>query len=166
MSLRTLILLSPFVLAVILGRAVRLPEEPRAQDTGPMYNFSMKRYQWNERPLLVFSPSRDDRAYCETMIVWNRNGPKLDEYDLALIEVFEDGVSRAEGREIPQESATHLRELFQVEDGDLTILLVGKDGSEKGRWNHLPRLQDIYDLIDPMPMRQREIRSQQQAHPE
>ena len=166
MSLRTLILLSPFVLAVILGRAATIPEEFPEQETGPMHHFSMKRYQWNNRPILIFAPSRDDRSYCETMIIWNRNIPELDARDIVLIQVFEEGISRAEGREIPQDSANHLRERFQVDDGDMTIVLVGKDGTEKARWDRLPPLQRIYDLIDAMPMRQREIRSQASAHPE
>jgi hypothetical protein len=160
-----LILLSPFVLAVILGRAVTVPEESPEQETGPMHHFSMKRYQWNSRPLLVFAPSKADLTYCETMMIWNRNVPELVEQDLVLIEVFEDGISRAEGREIPQDSAEDLRETFQVEAGKLTIVLVGKDGTEKGRFDQLFPLQPIYDRIDASPVPSREVRSQREAHP-
>ncbi len=131
-----------------------------------MHHFSMKRYQWNSRPVLIFAPSRDDRSYCETKMIWNRNGPELDNRDIVLIEVFEDGTSRAEGREIPQDSANHLRESYQIEEGKLAIVLVGKNGSEKGRWEKLPPLQRIYEMIDAMPMRQREIRSQKATDPE
>ncbi|MEW4566569.1 DUF4174 domain-containing protein [Tautonia sp. JC769] len=166
MSLRTLILLSPFVLAVILGRAVTIPEESPERETGPLHNFSMNRYLGKDRPLLVFSPSREDASYCETMIIWNRNVPELEDRDLALIEVFEEGISRAKGREIPRDSAAELRSKYQVELGKLTIILVGKDGTEKGRFDQLFPLQDVYDHIDTMPMRKQEVRSRQDARSE
>ncbi len=40
----------------------------------------------------------------------------------------------------------------------MTMVLVGKDGDEKARWNRVVNPQEIFDLIDSMPMRQSEMR--------
>ena len=38
----------------------------------------------------------------------------------------------------------------------LTVILIGKDGGEKGRWSQLVDPDEVFALIDAMPMRQRE----------
>ena len=46
-----------------------------------------------------------------------------------------------------------------MEDGTFAAILVGKDGGEKHRSVEPISPQTLFDLIDAMPMRQREIRS-------
>ena len=38
-----------------------------------------------------------------------------------------------------------------------SVVLIGKDGGEKLRVNAVPDLQSIYEVIDGMPMRSREM---------
>ena len=51
-----------------------------------------------------------------------------------------------------------LRRRFEPNRLGLTVVLVGKDGLEKGRWNRPVDVDEIFALIDTMPMRQREMR--------
>jgi hypothetical protein len=38
------------------------------------------------------------------------------------------------------------------------IILIGKDGTIKGKWEKKVSVKEIFDLIDSMPMRKAEIR--------
>jgi hypothetical protein len=57
-----------------------------------------------------------------------------------------------------ERAADSLRKDFSIKPGQMTVVLIGKDGGE-----NLPRgsqagLNEIFSLIDSMPMRQREMR--------
>ena len=68
--------------------------------------------------------------------------------DLIVFRVFEDD----EGKD--------LRERFSPKPGGFTLILIGKDGGVKLRRENGADLQDIFDLIDGMPMRKAEMRRQ------
>lgn len=160
MSLRTLILLSPFAIAVLLGKLATVPEIPQPREEPRnvgMIDFTMKRYELTHRPLILFSPSSITATYLESMIVLNRNGSFLQDRDMVVVEVFEEGTSRADGRAMVPDSAAKLRELFGVEPGESAVVLVGKDRAEIERWEKLPPLREIFGTIDAMPMRQHEV---------
>ena len=59
---------------------------------------------------------------------------------------------------LPAGAERDLRERFKPEAKGLTIILVGKDGTEKGRWTQPLDPGGLFALIDTMPMRQQEIR--------
>ena len=51
-----------------------------------------------------------------------------------------------------------LAKKYNVNKGELTLILIGRDGGEKYR-SHTPvSTQTLFDIIDSMPMRQSEIR--------
>lgn len=160
MSPRTLLLLSPFALAILLGKLATVPEQTTKHDHQGklgMIELTMDRYAGTHRPLILFAPSSISPQYLETMVILNRNGSFLQERDLVVIEIFEEGISRSDGRAITPASAAKLREHFEIEPGASAIILVGKDKTEKRRWESLPALREIFETIDAMPMRQQEI---------
>ncbi len=67
---------------------------------------------------------------------------------------------RGPTRTSPLDPATgeRLRSTFGVRPDDATAILIGKDGGEKQRQPLGERLDPLLDLIDGMPMRQRETR--------
>ena len=56
------------------------------------------------------------------------------------------------------EEAPAARERFGVETGCFAAVLVGKDGTVKHRSHEPVAPEKLYELIDAMPMRQREMR--------
>jgi hypothetical protein len=80
------------------------------------------------------------------------------ERDLLLIEVVDDGPSRLEDRPLTTAADERLRNRFDVELSAFRVILVGKDGTEKRRDEAPVSAQSIFDTIDAMPMRQREMR--------
>ncbi len=57
-------------------------------------------------------------------------------------------------------AARGLRERFDVPRGAFRVVLVGKDGTEKRRAPKPVPARSLFDTIDAMPMRQREMREQ------
>ena len=58
---------------------------------------------------------------------------------------------------LPPGANRDLRRRFRPEGPGLTVVLVGKDGGEKARYRGVVDPDDIFALVDSMPMRRREI---------
>lgn len=91
------------------------------------------------------------------------------ERDLLLVQVPARGRGQWRGwgsdeaaaaRAVSAEAIARLRERFGVAEDAFALILVGKDGTEKRRDEAPVPLQAIFDEIDAMPMRQRELRRQ------
>ncbi len=114
------------------------------------------------RPLVVFARDADDKklqrqlaAYCEA-----ENG--FEERDMTLVVIYEEGDSFAGERPLTARDCDALRDRFRrnrkgAADG-FAALLVGKDGGVK-RTSYEPLdAADLFEQIDRMPMRRRELR--------
>ena len=69
--------------------------------------------------------------------------------------------STIDGSELPEQTARALIKRFPCSKG-FAVYLVGKDGGTKLTGVEPVNPLEIYQLIDSMPMRQREIRENQQ----
>jgi hypothetical protein len=118
--------------------------------------FELSDHVWKNRVLLAFAPSRADEAYALLRDEWGAQGDGVADRDLLLVEVFEQGESRAGDVGLPASTAAELRSQFQVEPGVSTFILIGKDGTVKLRRGQV-RLSDLFPVIDAMPMRRAEM---------
>jgi hypothetical protein len=91
-----------------------------------------------------------------------RNG--LRDRDILVFEIFEKGQSRLGSPPLKKDSADFLRESFSVQQGSFLVVLIGKDGEEKIRWQKV-NLTEIFAVIDGMPMRQREMKERGKNQP-
>ncbi|MBE7183329.1 MAG: DUF4174 domain-containing protein [Methylobacterium mesophilicum] len=112
--------------------------------------------QWKKRVVIVFGL---DEAQVDRQL----NGMLADrealaERELVLIHVDGEAVAVPFG-DVDPPRAGALREAFRVSpDIPFTVILVGKDGGEKLRQTEPVSPEDIFSLIDSMPMRQSETR--------
>ena len=67
-------------------------------------------------------------------------------------------MSRVGERPLSTHAAAALREQLRLVSGQLTTVLIGKDGGEKLRRTNDVDLFEILGLIDTMPMRRQEMR--------
>jgi hypothetical protein len=87
---------------------------------------------------------------------------------MRLITVFAD---RGRIRAVPEDAGTPLdttsierrRRRYEVPDDGFAVVLVGKDGTEKRRDLSPVPVAPIFETIDAMPMRQREMRGDQEG---
>jgi hypothetical protein len=111
-----------------------------------------------KRVLLLFSKSRSDASLDRQLALLGDRRADIADRKIVVLTV-------SAGREpmavmgyasLPQGAGRELTTRFQPGKDGLTIVLVGLDGTEKGRWRHVLDPQILFDLIDSMPMRQEE----------
>ena len=98
----------------------------------------------DKRQLLLFT-QKDSKMAEKQLAIWKAAQPGIEERDLTITEVT--------GNEL-------LYKKYKVDrQTDFTLILVGKDGSEKLRTHSLLSNNKLFALIDAMPMRREEMRN-------
>lgn len=128
----------------------------------------LDRYQWEYRPLLVFAPSAYDERLQSFYRQAAENRAALRDRQMLVLEVLPAGgrIDPPPGIDGPERNeplregeAGALRKRFRVTADDFVMVLVGKDGGEKHRYTDPDEIDLSFRDIDRMPMRQREMRS-------
>ena len=118
--------------------------------------FDLDGLRWERRPLLVFAPSAEAPLALALRGALGRADIGLFDRDMIVIEIYGEDSARADGASLPTGTAVHLRQRFAVAATGELVVLLGKDGGEKLRTTS-PDLEEIFGLIDTMPMRRREM---------
>ncbi len=105
-------------------------------------------YRWKFRVLLVFAPRADATALAEQRRFIENKKTGFQDRDLVVLELTNGAKAEA------------LRQQFSVKPEVFAVILIGKDGGEKLRQTKPVAPGELFDLIDSMPMRQREMRRQ------
>ena len=101
-------------------------------------------YRDEKRVLLVFAPSAEDERYMAQKRGLEACQADLQDRDLSVFYLL-------------LSDAAPLYEHFGVREDSFTVVLVGKDGTEKGRYDSLVQPDDLFGTIDQLPMRCREM---------
>jgi len=109
------------------------------------------------RLLLVFSPSASGECYAEQERLFAGEEAGFEDRDLPLMRLPKDGNGEAAGEPVTAQAAGSARRECGVGDGQFTFALAGKDGGVKFRADKLVSASEIFDRIDAMPMRRREM---------
>lgn len=114
-------------------------------------------YRWERRPLLVFAPTDSDPRLVEALGRIEASRCDFVSRAMVLGLVVTEGTSTLDGQVMNVDESQRLRDRYSIGENAFSVLLIGKDGGEKLRVNEVPDLSAIYDLIDGMPMRSREM---------
>ena len=109
------------------------------------------------RPLVIFAMSADQPEARAQIDAVRESRAGFDDRDMLLVEVYELGVSRIEGRPMAPESARAWHEAYRASTWPVEIVLVGKDGGVKRRASAPVPMSEVYGQIDAMPVRRREV---------
>jgi len=129
------------------------------QEALPM-DVDLEPFKWKNRLLFVFAPERSDPLFDSLQREILARKQEVDNRDLLIFEVLELGASKIEGAPLEPQAAASLRKRFDIPPKASAVILVGKDGGIKLRRMDPVGLDDIFSLIDSMPMRQDEMRRQ------
>lgn len=121
-------------------------------------DFDLHAYQWKNRIILIFAPSSDSDAYERQMRKFEGQENGILDRDLIILQLFENGEGRAGDTSLSEWVAPRMRRQFDVEAGEFSIILIGKDGTVKLRSTVPVSVSEIFSMIDAMPMRQEEMR--------
>lgn len=116
--------------------------------------------RWQYRPLLVFTPSEADARLSRQTTILAADPDGLTERKLAVLIVEPGRVFTTFGAPAPAAQARTLRRRYRVPDASFRVILVGLDGGEKLSLDDPITLDNLYGVIDGMPMRRRELREQ------
>jgi hypothetical protein len=130
---------------------------------GPAQSADLTSYRWQQRLLLVFAahPSDPDCMVFAKELSASRDA--LQDRDLVLGRIFEQGPSQLGARPLPPEDAQSLHRRFGIRPATFTVVLIGKDGGVKMKREGRVDLEAIFARIDAMPMRQQEMRARESA---
>jgi hypothetical protein len=114
-------------------------------------------YLWENRILLIFAPANTDARTSQfTNYLTKRNCEVVDR-DIMIGKFVLNEPGWLNGKPVEAGQSAELRKKYNIEDNRFAVLLIGKDGGEKYRLYEVPELDEIFALIDGMPMRQAEM---------
>jgi hypothetical protein len=113
-------------------------------------------YRWRNRLLLVFTPSPQHPTCRKQHSFLGQSGGLLQR-DLLVATIYGQGQSVIGNSLIAPADVEALRARFAVAPDTFAAVLIGKDGGEKHRFDQPVAAQELFSLIDAMPMRQREM---------
>ena len=142
----------PFVFATVVAWSIISGLKGWCMDLNP--------YKWKNRLLLIFAPDDDHSLLRNFESDIAAQPGEVSERDLIVFKIIENGPSFMAATPLSPQTAADLRNKFVAHLEQFTCILVGKDGGVKLRRNDQIRLQDIFERIDAMPMRQEEMRQQ------
>jgi len=120
-------------------------------------NLDFEQFKWKNRLLLVFAPDSSHPLFESLRRDISTRKHEVDDRDLFVFEILGVGTSKRDGTQLDPHAAASLRERFDVSPKAFSLILVGKDGGVKLRRNDPVNLEEIFRLIDSMPMRQDEM---------
>jgi hypothetical protein len=124
--------------------------------------FHLEDHQWQNRILLIFAPSEQHPSYQQQLQQFEGQEGELIDRELLVVHSFATGNSHVNGLSanshlIEAASTDRLRQQFSITPDEFAVILIGKDGTPKREERSPISLTVVFDQIDTMPMRQREM---------
>jgi hypothetical protein len=146
------ILLTMAIAAILSGSSRNAIAEP----------LDLSQFQWKNRLLFLFAPNRNHPMFDSLHDSLSAQKAEVADRDLVILEILESEPSSMNSKPLASETALSLRKRYKVNQGEFAVLLIGKDGGIKLNRQNETRLEDIFALIDTMPMRRQEIRQKKE----
>lgn len=113
-------------------------------------------YHWKNRIVLVFN-QEDKRPMEQQIARFQEKSAGMQDRDLIVFRITEDKVIGPKSL-YGAKAAKKIRAKYSAEDDKFTVILIGKDGTEKLRQYEILSTDKLFATIDAMPMRRREMR--------
>ena len=114
-------------------------------------------YQWKNRILLVFSPAESTME--KQLTVFSKHPQGMQDRELQVFKIANESVHHPAGSRDGKEAADMLRNRYQVAENQFSVILIGKDGTEKLRQKEILDADKLFAVIDAMPMRKQEMKN-------
>ncbi|GEO05301.1 hypothetical protein AAE02nite_29650 [Adhaeribacter aerolatus] len=114
-----------------------------------------------KRVVLVFAATAADARWQRQQELLLQANQELTARDLVVLGVLGNQVNTSSSKTVKLPGPEILREQYNIKPDQFTVILVGKDGTEKYRAQEVIKPGTIFNIIDAMPMRQQEMRRQE-----
>jgi len=161
----------PFVMrSFVLVLFLSLLVAPVMADASPdSVDFRLDAHRWEHRLLFVFAPSDAADALAAQEGRFEGHDAGFRDRDLLLLTITGEAAGTlreapgTEARELTEAAVRRLYDHFGVPADAFRVILVGKDGTEKRRDAEPVTVRSVFDTIDAMPMRQRELQEESET---
>ena len=113
--------------------------------------------QWKNRVLLVLSENPNDPLVKQQVSLFSNDAEEVKERKLLVYQVFPEFYLMG-GDSAIRRSSGEIYFDYKSAKKSFELILIGLDGDEKMRRTELIRPEDLYAIIDSMPMRRYEMR--------
>ena len=120
-------------------------------------------FKWKSRLLFLFASEKNDPLFRDLKGEISARKNEVDDRDLVVFEILESGPSTMNTTQMDPRTAASLRKHFDLPPKTFMLILLGKDGGIKLKRNDRVKLEEIFTLIDSMPMRKDEMRQKGQS---
>ncbi|PSQ96453.1 MAG: hypothetical protein BRD55_06375 [Bacteroidetes bacterium SW_9_63_38] len=151
---------------VLVAVLLVVPFSVMAQPAPDPVDFRPQAHRWEHRLLFVFAPSDTSEALTTQEQHFEDTDAGFRDRDLLLLTLTrgEEGTRRsapgASQQPLTEAAVERLYDQCDVPADAFRVVLVGKDGTEKRRNAQPVTARSVFDTIDAMPMRQREMREE------
>ena len=132
-------------------------------------DFRLDAHRWEHRLLFVFAPSDDAEPLTIQAERFEGHDAGFRDRDLLLLTMTGPGTGTlrdapgTDARPLTSAAIERLYDHFGVPADAFRGVLVGKDGTEKRRDAEPVTVRSVFDTIDAMPMRQRELQEKSET---
>ena len=138
----------------LVSLTVWTPQETLSMD--------LTQFQWKNRLLFIFAEEASDPSFKKLQSQIIAQKAEVDDRNLIVFEVPAQGPARMNNIPLNRKDADSIRNHFAMSSDAFSLILVGKDGGIKLKRSDQVDLTEVFELIDSMPMRQREMRQKSQ----
>ena len=121
------------------------------------FSQEIKQHQWKERVLILVTKTTDNKIFKEQIAVFKKESKNFKERKLIMYNVTPKQYIN-DTKSTEWISNDTLYKQYKNEKSSFEIILIGLDGSIKLRQTTVVSKEDLYGLIDSMPMRRNELR--------
>lgn len=126
---------------------------------------NLSEHLWKERVVLVYTDDQSSERFSKQLDELKSDMEGLDDRKLVLYSItpmhFRKGWEKGEWK-----SRNGSLDKFREGEGNFEVVLLGLDGRVKLRQDQLLKRDRLYNTIDRMPMRQRELKSRDEPFKE
>lgn len=95
--------------------------------------FHLSDYKWQNRLLLIFSPSQKDLRYQKQLKALKGKEDDFEDRDMKIFHLKSSGKSFVDEQEVNPSDIEKLHKKYEVTPNNFVVILIGKDGTEKLR---------------------------------
>ena len=119
---------------------------------------NLERHLWKDRVILLFTASFQQAHFQEQSDILTEETKEVTDRGLIVYTILPDGGQQPDGGVLSAVQAKALYHTYGITPGvGFTFVLIGKDGTEKLKKKQPVSTQELFSLIDSMPMRKAEM---------
>ncbi len=115
-------------------------------------------HQWKDRLIIIQSNDPSSQLFKNQILELKNQQKGLEERRLKVYQFLPGKYKRGIGTDTKWENSEKVSKKLLEKDSEFEIILMGLDGGVKLRKNELLKSNEIFGVIDQMPMRQSEMR--------